>query len=97
MSTTTLGLIAGGLTTAAWLPQIARIWRLRRAEELSWGYLVVFGVGACLWLTYGFMESALAIILANVVTIALLSSLIILKLTTQLHAASLTGSTTGDD
>jgi len=96
MSTTTLGLIAGGLTTAAWLPQIARIWHLRRAEELSWGYLVVFGVGVSGWLAYGFMEAALAIILANAVTILLLLSLIVLKLSTQGRAAALPGNTSGE-
>jgi MtN3 and saliva related transmembrane protein len=82
MNSTALGLIAGALTTGAWLPQIVRTWRLRRAEEISWSYLGVFGVGIGCWLTYGLIRSDLAIILANVVTLVLVALLGALKLRT---------------
>jgi MtN3 and saliva related transmembrane protein len=80
MDATTLGFVAGFLTTAAWLPQIVRVWRLRRADEISWGYLGAFGVGISCWLSYGFVTRALAIIVANAVTLVLLGSLAAVKL-----------------
>ena len=80
MSATALGLIAGGLTTSAWIPQIVRIWRLRRAEEISFGYLSVFGLGISCWLAYGLVTSDLAITLANAVSLLLVLSLFALKI-----------------
>ena len=60
-----LGLVAGVLTTAAWLPQIARTWRSRSADDLSWPYLLVFSSGVAL--------------AANAVTIVLVGLLLGLK------------------
>jgi MtN3 and saliva related transmembrane protein len=83
MNATDLGLVAGALTTAAWLPQIVRICRLRRAEEISWSYLVIFGLGISCWLAYGLIRSDLAIIWANAVTLVLLISIVALKFFTR--------------
>lgn len=79
MSATALGLVAGALTTGAWLPQLFRTWRLRRAGEISWGYLGVFGTGVAGWLAYGIIVSSIAIVLTNAVTLALLVVLVVLK------------------
>ena len=45
MSLSLLGLLAGALTTGAWLPQLLRTWRRGSAEDISWPYLGVFGAG----------------------------------------------------
>jgi len=83
VSATPLGLVAGTLTTGAWLPQLVRTWRLGRAEEISWGYLAVFGSGVTCWLVYGLVLSSLAIIVANAATIVLVLGLVALKLRTR--------------
>jgi MtN3 and saliva related transmembrane protein len=75
VNATSLGLVAGALTTGAWLPQLLRTWRLRRAEEISWGYLGVLGAGIACWLVYGVLVSSIAVILANAATLALLGAL----------------------
>jgi MtN3 and saliva related transmembrane protein len=79
MNIQTLGLLAGVLTTAAWLPQIARTWRSRSADDLSWPYLVVFASGVTLWLLYGVLTRDVPILAANGVTIALVGLLLALK------------------
>ena len=79
MTVATLGLLAGALTTAAWLPQLLRTWRRRSAGDLSWFYLVTFGTGVGGWLAYGLLTGDPAILLTNVVTLALVASLVVLK------------------
>jgi len=83
-----LGLVAGVLTTAAWLPQIARTWRSRSADDLSWPYLLVFSAGVSLWLLYGVLSDDVPVLIANAVTIVLVGLLLGLKSLTAIRAAS---------
>jgi MtN3 and saliva related transmembrane protein len=76
---TPLGFLAGALTTGAWLPQLIRTWRLRRAEDISTGYLGAFGAGVTGWVVYGILTGDTAIIVTNAVTLALLLGLAALK------------------
>lgn len=75
-----LGLLAGGLTTLAFLPQVLKTWRSRRARDLSGTWLGIFTTGIALWLTYGLLVDDLAIIMANAVTLLLCGCLVVLKL-----------------
>lgn len=77
--TTTLGLIAGFLTTASFLPQVWKTWMTHSAQDISYGMLLLFLTGIGLWLLYGIRIQSLPIIVANVVTIFLVAVLIILK------------------
>ena len=76
---TVVGLLAGTLTTGAWLPQIWRTWRTRSAGDLSWHYLGVTSVGIGTWLSYGLLAGDLAVIVTNTASCALLSVLLVLK------------------
>ena len=75
-----IGLLAGALTTGAWLPQLIKTWRLGRADEVSGAYLFTFGSGIVIWLVYGIIAGQVAVLVANAVTLALVSSLIVMKL-----------------
>ena len=88
MNMQNLGLIAGVLTTAAWLPQIARTWRSQSADDLSWPYLVVFSSGVTLWLLYGVLSNDVPVLAANAVTIVLVGLLLGLKSRAAIRAAS---------
>jgi MtN3 and saliva related transmembrane protein len=83
MNDEAVGLIAGSLTTAAWLPQLYRTWRSRSAADISWGYISVFGLGVALWFTYGLLTNDLAVVVANGVTFVLVVGLIVLKFMTR--------------
>ena len=62
------GLLAGTLTTIAFIPQLQQTWRTRSANDVSLGMLLTFITGVFLWLNYSLMLDALPIILANLIT-----------------------------
>ena len=77
--TSLLGFIAGALTTVSFVPQVIHAWRSKRCDDLSWAMLLTFSAGVVLWLTYGFRLWAMPIIVANAVTLALLLTIMALK------------------
>lgn len=78
--TTTLGLVAGVLTTIAYLPQLIKIWQSKSADDLSWSMLIILCAGIILWLVYGFSVRDIPIVAANIVTFVLASIILVLKI-----------------
>ena len=78
--TMALGLAAGTLTTAAFVPQLAKAWRSKSTGDLSWGMLITFSTGVLLWLVYGVWIDSLPVILANAVTLLLQAGIVSLKI-----------------
>jgi len=76
---TILGFIAGTLTTLSFLPQVHKAWVTKSCGDLSWTMLLAFGGGVGLWLIYGLILHAPPIIVANLVTLALILVLLFLK------------------
>ena len=74
-----LGLVAGTLTTIAFIPQIVRIVKTRSARDISWWMFGMFCVGIALWLWYGIRLGALPLIVANGVTLAFAVTILFLK------------------
>lgn len=85
---TIVGLVAGTLTTASWVPQIRRVLRLRRAEEISWSFLAVLSAGISGWLAYGILVPSLSVVLANAVTLAFLLLMLGVKIWSTRRASS---------
>jgi len=80
METTILiGYMAGTLTTISFLPQVIRSWKTRSTHDISFLMLSLFGLGMLLWAAYGFFIGSLPIILANVITFALVLVLLAMK------------------
>lgn len=77
---TLLGLLAGGLTTVSFVPQLRKIWKTKKAEDVSLLMFVAFCVGVSLWIVYGFMKGEAAIIITNAVTLLLGSVIVWMKL-----------------
>ncbi|MEO5599514.1 MAG: SemiSWEET transporter [Cyclobacteriaceae bacterium] len=75
-----LGLLAGSLTTAAFLPQVLKTWKSRSAKDLSLGMFLLFCLGVALWLVYGFAVNDLPVIAANLLTLILAVTLLFFKL-----------------
>lgn len=75
-----LGLFAGSLTTAAFLPQVIKTWKSRSAKDLSLGMFSLFCLGVALWLVYGFAVNDVPVIAANLLTLLLASTLLFFKL-----------------
>jgi len=81
ISATALGYIAGFLTTASFLPQVARAWQTRSTKDLSYWMLGAFSGGVSLWIVYGVMLSEPPIVLFNAITLVLALTLVWLKIT----------------
>jgi MtN3 and saliva related transmembrane protein len=62
-----LGLVAGAMTTTAFLPQILKAWRTRQMADVSPAMIGVMTAGLVLWMAYGVLAQDAVIIVANAV------------------------------
>ena len=65
MNENILGLIAGGITSVAMLPQLIKVLKEKDVEDLSLLMICILIVGLSLWVLYGFLKDELPIILSN--------------------------------
>jgi MtN3 and saliva related transmembrane protein len=77
---TALGLLAGTLTTVAFLPQVIHTWKTKSTKDLSLPMLVSFTAGVLCWLLYGIWIGSWPILITNAVTFLLAGANLILKL-----------------
>jgi len=73
-----IGLLAGALTTIAFVPQLLKLYATKSGKDVSARMFLLFSTGVMLWLVYGILIRSAPIIIANSLT--LLMSLIILSL-----------------
>ncbi|MFQ5681164.1 MAG: SemiSWEET family sugar transporter [Candidatus Omnitrophota bacterium] len=59
------GLVAGALTTGSFLPQIIKIYRTKKTEDLSLGMYAILTLGIFLWAVYGVASHTMPIVAAN--------------------------------
>lgn len=79
-SANTLGLLAGTLTTVAFVPQVIKIWKTKHATDVSLGMFAIFSCGVLLWLFYGIEVHATPVIIANAVTLGLSLTILVFKM-----------------
>jgi len=75
-----LGYAAAALTSASFIPQAVMTIRSRDTRGISRGMYIIFTIGVGLWLAYGIHIDSLPMILANLVTLALAGTILVLKL-----------------
>ena len=75
-----LGLLAGSLTTASFLPQLLQAWRSRSTRDISLAMYAIISTGILLWLIYGIMITSLPVILANAVSLLIVLLILALKI-----------------
>jgi MtN3 and saliva related transmembrane protein len=75
-----IGMIAGTLSTFAFVPQVWRIWRTRSARDLSLPMYLIFTAGVALWFVYGLLLGAMPIIVCNGLTLLLAGTVLAMKL-----------------
>jgi MtN3 and saliva related transmembrane protein len=76
----TIGLIAGLLTTTAFIPQVVKIYRTKSGNDISARMFSLFSAGIVLWLIYGILLRSLPLILSNAITLALSLTILALKI-----------------
>lgn len=75
-----LGLVAGTLTTVAFLPQLIQTWKTKATKDISLGMFLIFTTGVLLWLTYGILINSLPVMVANGLTFLLALAILVLKI-----------------
>ena len=60
-----IGLLAGVITSAGFLPQLVRGYRTKKLDDISYFMPIVLTIGMALWFTYGFLKESLSILAAN--------------------------------
>jgi MtN3 and saliva related transmembrane protein len=76
---TLVGFTAGFLTTAAFIPQVLKIWKTRSAKDVSLPAFAAFTVGIAGWIAFGILKQDPPIILWNVVTFVLAAAILAMK------------------
>jgi MtN3 and saliva related transmembrane protein len=78
--TETIGYFAACCTTLSFVPQLVKI-RKQGGDGLSYSMLLIYLLGLTMWLIYGVLLHAMAIIAANAVTGGLVAAAIVMKAT----------------
>jgi MtN3 and saliva related transmembrane protein len=74
------GFAAAFCTTAAYVPQVVRIWRTRSTQDISLWMFLVMTIGLVFWLIYGFSIRSLPIVVCNGATLAMTGTILVFKL-----------------
>ncbi|WP_296492383.1 SemiSWEET transporter [Rhodoferax sp.] len=75
-----IGTLAAVLTTVSFLPQALHTFRTKDVRGISLGMYSAFTLGVALWLVYGLLLDAWPVVIANVITLALASTILVMKL-----------------
>ena len=75
-----IGYIGAFLTTVSFIPQAVKTIRTRDTRGISLHMYAVFTVGVACWLVYGISLGSWPMILSNIVTLGLSSTILALKL-----------------
>jgi len=80
MLATVIGTAAGTLTTAAYLPQVVKVWRSRSVGDISLQMYLLMATGVALWTIYGLMLMDWPVIIANAVALVFTLTILAFKL-----------------
>ena len=80
MNVDLFGYFAAILTTVAFLPQLIKALKTKKADDVSLTTLIMFIIGVLFWIIYGFKISSTPILVANLITLILNLSILIAKI-----------------
>jgi len=75
------GYFAAILTTLAFLPQLIKTLKTKKADDVSLTTLIMFLTGVLSWIIYGYKISSTPILIANIITFILNFLILIFKIT----------------
>lgn len=75
-----IGIVAGVFTALSLLPQLLKLIKTKKAEDISVLYLITLFCGICLWIWYGILRKDLPIVVTNIVSLALNVAILVLGL-----------------
>ncbi|MDF2691589.1 MAG: hypothetical protein K0S29_1444 [Gammaproteobacteria bacterium] len=75
-----IGAISAVLTTTAFLPQVVKVLKTKKTQDLSYGMLLMQSSGNFMWIIYGVMISSWSLTIANILTFLLVFTIVICKI-----------------
>ena len=90
---TALGTVAGILSTSSFVPQVIKAYREGNTEAISKKMYIVTVSAFVLWTVYGFVIGSWPIIIFNILSLILSSTILVLKLRNDSKGAGATEAT----
>ncbi|MFO1200682.1 MAG: SemiSWEET transporter [Burkholderiaceae bacterium] len=78
--TEAIGYAAAALTTFSFAPQVVKSWKTRDLSGVSLAMYAFFTIGVATWAVYGVLVGSWPVVAANVVTLGLAGSVLVLKI-----------------
>ena len=75
-----IGYIAAVCTTIAYVPQVIKVHKTKKTNDISAGMFILISTGVLLWLIYGIIIASMPIIIANSVTFIFSVYIFIMKI-----------------
>jgi MtN3 and saliva related transmembrane protein len=75
-----IGVLAAGLTSLSYIPQVRKAWPRGSTSDLSLRMLVALTSGLLLWVLYGVVKGDWVIVIANCIGSALSGSVLAFKI-----------------
>jgi len=75
-----LGIGAGIITSVSSLPQMIKIIREKKAEDVSLKMLLLLILGVGLWIAYGFFKNDIPIIVTNILSLGINIAVLVLRI-----------------
>jgi len=75
-----LGIVAGCCTTGASVPQVLKIIKTRKTRDISLMMYCAVTLGVMLWITYGVLIKNFPVVLANMASFVLVTTILIFKI-----------------
>ena len=66
-----LGLFAGTCVTISVIPQIVKVWKTKKVQQISLLNYSILTFGIAVWIVYGVLKNDLPIIITNSVSLSL--------------------------
>lgn len=82
-----VGLAAGVCTSISLLPQLIRLMKHKKAEDISLFYLVILFIGLGLWIWYGLLRDDIPIVVTNAFALVINGIIIVLGIRYRKNAA----------
>ena len=73
-----MGIAAGMCTSISLLPQLIKLIKTKKAEDISLFYLIILFAGVALWIWYGFLREDIPILVTNGFTLVINGIIIVL-------------------
>ena len=75
-----IGYAAAVCTTIAYIPQVVKVYKTNKTNDISIGMFILMSIGVLLWLIYGIIISSIPMIIANALTFILSFYIFIMKI-----------------